>query len=494
MSSYVDNVIDDLDRQILFNMPLRKAIILFSALLFTIITLSSSVAYYFSMRKILSENLAQELKQTLDMRYFLLRAELKKKSTLLKALSEYPDIKAYFSNPNDEKAKKPGLDVFEQYKNYFNSKMIGWIGISDSNYYVNGQFMEKYSGSNPKHAWFFEVLKSENVPTIRVDFDYLNRQIYDLYLNYPVYSEGKVIGVISGRISLFEFVNRLHIPENIFVFDNNGIVIGAADEKIAKEKKTLKELFGKQGDEVLKTALSLGKKSNKTFNIGRTQYVVKSTERLDLFLMAKDSVDISKILEERASIVFAALLLLMLLVFAIFNRLISHMLEPINRNMMSYIKSSLLDELTKLPNRRFFNMRIEDEWNRAVRGKYSLSFLMMDLDNFKIYNDTNGHLEGDRLLRDVARIFSFCVNRTSDFVARFGGEEFSVVLPNTKLEGAKKIAENIRMSMERAGKATISIGLVCKAPALNDNMQEFIDKADQKLYEAKNTGKNKVCL
>jgi len=493
MSNYVDNVIDDLDRQILFNMPLRKAVILFSALLFTIITLSSSAAYYFSMRKILNENLAQELKQTLDMRYFLLRAELQKKSMLLKALSEYPDIKAYFSSSDDENAKKPGLDVFEQYKNYFNSKMIGWISTSDSNYYVNGQFMEKYSDSNPKHSWFFEVLERENVPTIRVDFDYLNRQIYDLYINYPVYSEGKIIGVISGRISLFEFVNRLHIPENIFVFDDNGIVIGAADEKIAKEKKTLKELFGSQGEEVLKTALALDKKSSETFSIGRTQYVVNSTERLDLFLMAKDSVDISKILRERASMVFIALLLLMLLVFVVFNKLISHMLEPINRNMMSYIKSSLLDELTKLPNRRFFNMRIEDEWNRAVRGKYSLSFLMMDLDKFKIYNDTYGHLEGDRLLRDVARIFSFCVNRTSDFMARFGGEEFSVILPNTKLEGARKIAENIRMSMERAGKSTISIGLVCKTPALNDSMQEFIDQADQKLYEAKNTGRNKVC-
>jgi diguanylate cyclase (GGDEF)-like protein len=152
-----------------------------------------------------------------------------------------------------------------------------------------------------------------------------------------------------------------------------------------------------------------------------------------------------------------------------------------------------MDELTKLPNKRFFNLRMEDEWNRAIRGNYSLSFLMMDLDKFKSYNDTHGHLEGDRLLRDVARIFSYSVNRTSDFTARFGGEEFCVILPNTKENGAKKIAENVRISMERTGKATISIGMACKVPRLEDDMQEFIDWADKKLYEAKNTGRNKVC-
>jgi len=493
MSNYIDNVIDDLDRQILFNMPLRKAVILFSVLLFTIITLGCSAAYYFSMRKILTENLAHELKQTLDMRQFLLKAELTKETQLLKIISEYPDIKDYFLNPNDEKAKKDAFAVFEQYKEYFHSKMISWVNATDSCYYVNGQFMEKYSPSDTNHTWFFDALKGKNSHAIEVNFDYLNRQIHDLYIDYPVYSGEKVIGVLSSRISLFEFINHLRLPENILIFGKDGIVIGAADEKIAKEKKTLKELFGDRGEKIYIKALDMDRNSSEAFNYGRTQYVLNSMEKLDLFLVAKDRIDTGKIIEERASMVFIALLLIMLVVFIIFNKLISHMLAPINKNMMSYIKSSLLDELTKLPNRRFYNMRIEDEWNRAVRGKYPLSFLMMDLDKFKNYNDTYGHLEGDRLLRDVARIFSYCVNRTSDFTARFGGEEFCIILPNTELEGAKKIAENIRMSMERAGKATISIGLACKSPILENSMQEFIDQADKKLYEAKNTGRNKVC-
>jgi diguanylate cyclase (GGDEF)-like protein len=200
---------------------------------------------------------------------------------------------------------------------------------------------------------------------------------------------------------------------------------------------------------------------------------------------------IKEVLSEKAA--FLSLLSLILIIFAIFSKFITYLLKPINRTVLSYIESSLLDELTKLPNKRFFNIRMEDEWSRAVRGKYPICFLMLNVDKFKQYNESYGHTEGDRLLREVARIFSYCINRTSDFAVRFDNEEFCVVLPNTKIEGAKKIAENIRIFMERTGKATISIGLVCKTPVVGDNVQEFIDQADQKLHEAKNTGRNKVC-
>jgi diguanylate cyclase (GGDEF)-like protein len=493
MSDYIGNVAEDLDRQVLFNMPLRKAIILFSALLFAAVAICSSVAYYFAMRKILNESLAQELRQAMDTRRLTLKAELDREVLLLKVLSEYPAVRDYFLNPEDKKRKEESFALFEHHKEYFQSKIINWINVTDSNYYVNGKLMEKYSASNPNHSWFFEALENKNPPAIKVAYDYLNRHIFDLYIDYPVYSEGKTIGVISGRISLLKFINRLDLPENIFIFDKDGIIISAADKKIVQEQKTLRDLFDAQGEKVYEGTHGMNKNSSRVFDFGEVQYVVNSMEKLDLFLVAKDKVDIGKIIEERASIVFFALLLLILLIFVVFNKFMGHVLKPISKNMLSYIETSLLDELTKLPNKRFFNIRIEDEWNRAIRGKYHLSFLMMDLDRFKNYNDKHGHLEGDRLLREVARVFSYCVNRTSDFSARFGGEEFCVILPNTKIEGAKKIAENIRIFMERAGNATISIGLVCKIPALEDSMQEFVEQADQKLYEAKNTGRNKVC-
>jgi diguanylate cyclase (GGDEF)-like protein len=494
MKQYYEKVVDTIERQNFFKMPLRHAVVLFSILLFTTIACGSFTAYYFAMKKVLSESYEHELWQTINTRQLLLNANLEKEVLALKILAESPAVISYFSNPSDEILKKDCFSMFEHYTAFFYSKMLGWISIKDSNYYVNGQFMEKYHYSNPAHSWFFETLAIESPPLIRVDFDYLNRQIYDLYIDYPIYNEDKVVGVINSRISLFEFVNNLNLPENVYVFGKDGIVIAAADNRIAKEKKTLVELFGIRGEAVYKKSLNLSKKSTDTFEFGNRHYLMSNAGDLDLFLAARYEVDFKRIMQERESIVFLSLLMIMLVVFVIFNIFLLYLLKPINRTMLSYIESSLLDELTKLPNKRFFNIRMEDEWSRAIRGKYPICFLMLDLDNFKKYNDSHGHLEGDRLLREVARIFSYCINRTSDFAIRFGGEEFCVILPNTKIEGAKKIAENIRVFMERTRKATISIGLVCKTPVVGDNMQEFINQADQKLYEAKNSGRNKVCL
>jgi diguanylate cyclase (GGDEF)-like protein len=199
-----------------------------------------------------------------------------------------------------------------------------------------------------------------------------------------------------------------------------------------------------------------------------------------------------EILEERASKVFFILLLIMLLAFIVFNRFIAHILKPMNRNMQTYVESSLFDELTKLPNRRFFNMKMEDELSRAARAEYPISCMMMDLDKFKSYNDTHGHAGGDALLREAAKVFKSSTNRAQDFIARVGGEEFCAILPNTDLDGAKQVAERIRAGMEKTGKATISIGLICRIPTRRDIMDDLIKDADDKLYQAKNTGRNKV--
>ncbi|MDR2581444.1 MAG: sensor domain-containing diguanylate cyclase [Fibromonadaceae bacterium] len=494
MSDYAKNVVDKMNRQILFNMPLGKAIILFSFLFFAIIAVGGSVAYYFAMQKVLGVSSMLELRQTVDTRKLMLKAKLDKEILLMRVLSEFPDIKGHFLNPEDEALKEAGFKALERYASLFHSKMLGWISLKDSNYYVNGQFMEKYDYSNPAHAWFFETLANEHRPRIRVDFDYLNRLIYDLYINYPVYSEGEPIGVLGSRISLFEFLSDLNLPENSYVFGVDGIVVGAPAERIAKEKKNLKEIFGPHGEEVHKKALSLRRKSSsEVLTLGRKHYLISGTGESDLFLVAVYEIDAKKTIKERASIVFLTLLFIMFLVFIVFNKLIIYILRPINRNMLLYIESSLLDELTRLPNRRFFNMKMKDEWSRAIRGRYPICFLMMDLDKFKAYNDTHGHSEGDVLLRETARIFDNCAGRVSDLAARIGGEEFSIILPNTELIGGQKLAESIRANVEKAGKATISIGLVCKVPTLQDSMQDFIDTADQKLYEAKNTGRNKTC-
>jgi diguanylate cyclase (GGDEF)-like protein len=163
----------------------------------------------------------------------------------------------------------------------------------------------------------------------------------------------------------------------------------------------------------------------------------------------------------------------------------------------------LIDALTAIPNRRCFDDRLSLEWRRAMRDRKPISFLMMDVDKFKTYNDTFGHPQGDTLLKSLAAIFTGAAMRTTDLAARLGGEEFGILLPETDLPAALNIAEKIRAAVEAArvptadGKTitavTISIGVASVVPNNNAAVQELIEQADERLYTAKNTGRNRVC-
>ncbi|MDR0323943.1 MAG: diguanylate cyclase [Treponema sp.] len=162
---------------------------------------------------------------------------------------------------------------------------------------------------------------------------------------------------------------------------------------------------------------------------------------------------------------------------------------------------SMIDQLTNIPNRRSFDERFNMEWKLAIRDKQPISLLILDLDKFKVINDTYGHQQGDIILKTVANIFPASFRRPGDFTARWGGEEFIVLLPNTPLESAMDVAEKIRSDIENteilssdgsAIKVTVSIGVETILPEQDSSMQVFISNADKALYAAKKAGRNKV--
>ncbi|MDR1421208.1 MAG: diguanylate cyclase [Treponema sp.] len=173
------------------------------------------------------------------------------------------------------------------------------------------------------------------------------------------------------------------------------------------------------------------------------------------------------------------------------------------RQMRMIERLGLIDPLTNIPNRRCFDDHLGVEWRRAVREKRPLSFMMMDVDKFKNYNDTYGHPQGDVLLKTLALIFTASARRPGDLAARLGGEEFGVLLPDTVMKSALEIAEEIRARVEAAriavpdGKTetrtTISIGVVSEIPEVNNIPSDFISKADKLLYAAKEGGRNRIC-
>ena len=165
---------------------------------------------------------------------------------------------------------------------------------------------------------------------------------------------------------------------------------------------------------------------------------------------------------------------------------------------------SNLDGLTGLSNRRHVDEFIAAEWKRALREQSMLAVLMIDVDDFKRYNDSYGHLAGDEVLKAVAAALQACVNRPADLAARFGGEEFIAVLPSTAPAGALAIGEKIRATIEAlalphcasrcAAHVTVSIGGACLVPQRGELPPRLIEAADAALYRAKHAGRNRALL
>jgi len=160
------------------------------------------------------------------------------------------------------------------------------------------------------------------------------------------------------------------------------------------------------------------------------------------------------------------------------------------------------DELTQLPNRRAFRERSSVAWAEAIRQGKSVSALFMDADLFKKYNDTYGHGMGDVLLRSIGTTLAASI-REGDIAARYGGEEFVCLLPGTAPDEALRIAERIRDAILRLnvpheqnpyGIATLSIGVASMVPSEGDDCDALFRTADEALYQAKKTGRNRVCV
>jgi diguanylate cyclase (GGDEF)-like protein len=160
---------------------------------------------------------------------------------------------------------------------------------------------------------------------------------------------------------------------------------------------------------------------------------------------------------------------------------------------------SLTDGLTGLVNRRGFDEQLEIEWHRAERLKTPLGLAMADIDHFKVYNDTYGHLAGDECLRRIGATIAASVRPGVDIAARYGGEEFALILPGSDADGTYSAGERLRTAVAALregdgtrGLATISIGVISVVPVPGQHAAAALERADRALYRAKDAGRNCV--
>jgi two-component system chemotaxis family response regulator WspR len=160
----------------------------------------------------------------------------------------------------------------------------------------------------------------------------------------------------------------------------------------------------------------------------------------------------------------------------------------------------MFDHLTGVANRRAFEQTMDREWFRAKRDKRALSLVIADIDNFKLCNDTRGHAVGDLLLKAIAALLERRIRRGADLVARIGGEEFAILLPDTDLNGAMALAQSIKVGLSELAESynnqipqvTMSYGVSSLVPDSSVDSDILFQHADEALYLAKGKGKDRV--
>ncbi len=174
-------------------------------------------------------------------------------------------------------------------------------------------------------------------------------------------------------------------------------------------------------------------------------------------------------------------------------------LEQANKELITLART---DPLTRIANRRWFDERLKEEWKRMHREKSNLSLFLCDVDNLKELNDKYGHAAGDECLKYVAQTLAEQTKRPADFAARYGGDEFALILPNTSSNGAIHIADQVRRLVFDMGvksktgvkmaSISVSIGIASASPSAGYSVERLLSVADDSMYQAKNQGKNRV--
>ena len=237
---------------------------------------------------------------------------------------------------------------------------------------------------------------------------------------------------------------------------------------------------------VMVTALDEIKLLEVALDKGALDYITKPFNKVELLARIRAALRLKKEVDQRRQQ----------------ERELVELTEALRKANKGLAELSYLDGLTSLANRRYFDEQINKEWRSKKRNNTPLSFILIDIDFFKDYNDKYGHLAGDDVLRSVAQRLKSTVLRPNDFVARYGGEEFAVILPQTDTKGAKKIAEDLRLNVESmkvehssgiGNLLTISLGVASYGADMHpNNVEEMIEAADKALYQAKKEGKNRV--
>jgi len=228
-------------------------------------------------------------------------------------------------------------------------------------------------------------------------------------------------------------------------------------------------------------------------------------EMFELVMLHADTVEtaLQKVLQDESKSMVGSGTIIIAILMGCFVLINFKSLQKSEFQLTSALEAlSTIDPLTSVENRRAFDRYLSSEWGRSQRVGLVLSIIICDIDFFKQYNDSLGHLAGDECLKRVVKAMRSCISRSEDHISRYGGEEFTLTLPSTDSEGALKIMERINNALAAAeinhpnssvsNYVTLSAGIATVIPIPSLSVSDFLSEADSALYRAKESGRNKV--
>ena len=397
---------------------------------------------------------------------------------------------------HDEKNNEKITKYLKSIKNKYKMQSTFLVSQETKKYYAHNGFLEKIKKGNPNNQWYFKFKNSLKNHEINLDYNKNINQNLMMFINCKIYNQAnKLIGVTGIGLEVTYIDQMLHMFEekyhlNVYFLDKDGkVVLNQQKKNYYQHIDDMKELEEYKEIILSKRTKTLEYEKNGAQYILKTKYIPE----LDIYLVIEAKVDD---FAQDAKKVFYFNLAVSLTFTFIFTIIIIIVLRKHHDKLE---KLANFDSLTQVQNRRSFKTKLEHLLLLHSRNKRPFCLLFMDIDDFKIINDTFGHKVGDDVLVQTASILSNHIRKT-DLLARWGGEEFVIALIDTDIEDAHTRAQKIREAIqddkiikEIIGRSITScFGLtVCNK---YDTIDTLVSRADNAMYSGKQSGKNKVVL
>lgn len=469
-----------------------RIVFIITALLFTLSTSLTVINYFESMDSTRKQLKNSSLPLTIDNIYTEIQKQIIEPNLIASMMSHDTFMKDWLAH--EESDVKQITQYLETIQNKYQMFTAFLVSEKSQNYYTPNGLLEKIDPNNDNNDWYFSFKKSAEVSEINIDYNKFMGQSLIMFINHKIYDENyhmigaTGVGLQTSYINdmLKHFRHRYNF--NVYFINDSGkVVISELGVNTLKNINDIPELSEFSHDLISKERQLF------EYNQAGESYLLtkKYIAELDIYLLVEAKVDNFTQSVKQAFYfnicVSLIITLIITLIVLLYVRKIHNKLNELASN----------DTLTGLPNRRTFYSQLEHFLLLSKRHHHDLSIVFIDVDDFKSVNDIHGHDIGDNVLKDIAKTLQSTI-RKSDCIARWGGEEFIILLLETQLDDAKLIAEQLRANIESNAnlikqtnqQVTISLGITQASD--DDDINTLFKRVDSALYQAKSTGKNRV--